>query len=1529
MAGRVNTRFVASLSVGLLLAFGVVAVSAYYLLVNSATDLAKAGDRLAAKGEYAKAIEFYSKAVNKEQTNTVNLNKWRDALRQLAPELQVTYQDYFRQYMLATRQLARVQRENIELQKENLEIQREMLPVNFSRSEHDRFVSECDAMIALHAGEGGKADALRRFRGEAKYELYRFVPDAKNELALEAEADLIAAIAADPSDVDAAQSLQNLYLIMALRAEGRAATEEAQALRDKADAALSSFIEKNPDDPYMMLVSMQRDLGKFQQAIAQDVQRGKVDVNERVRTMQADMMPRLDAAARALATCDPARIKPRTIDSMRYMESLLDPQSRSKRAEAACLRALEQRPGDALMLATYSDIFASRDDYLGANAQLQKLVDLKIPTTSLDGVRLFGMRTNAQFLQALFQAKAWHYVTDEDKPKVLAAAREYRAKLGAVMAPDMPQLMFVDAQLAFAEGDLSRANRLLDQYLKAVGNRPNGEALMLAAQVADRLNQPGLAKQRLEQLLALNPGRPQTLVMLAEIETKLQNLTRAREIYDQLLAVAPDNMELKNRRDLIGVVEGSKPTGGVVDPVVADLVTAQEMLVPPPGKPARPEELIPYLEKAVVRHNYDWRLVQPLGNAYRRANQPEKAVALANKAVELHPDVKQARQYQIAVTRPDSAESQIAIIELDTEAPEIERKLGAYQIYRRYNMPKEAAEALAQAAAINADDQRVVEFQFLDAIDAKNLPAAKALAERAAKANMDEADGLTFRARVLAAEGNFKDAVSAMEQAVAKGGALPEAWRLKGRMEMLVGRSAEAVESFRRAVALRPNDVASINDVLSALIGMGRQEEALTFARASEKFGRDDPAFIASWLGLEAAVGNKSVARERRETMSKNSPNDRTNLVALAAIYIGERDWAKARPMIDRARALGEGYDILALDAAWNWEQGERQKARDIFEKHIAGIEPAKMSITPHIAYAQFLVQRQDFEGALAELEKARAYQSSQNAEADKVIADVLMRVMSYDKATEVCRRIVNAGADTQDHLYRKRLAECLMKLDNFADAKKEIDEIVKKGDPDAVTLLLLADCSGGLKDTRAQREILDRAVARFPGEAMVFLKRGQTMMSDPKTARDAISDFGRALSIRPDMWQAMRMRAFAYITLGQLDEAVKDLGGAVKIAPYNDELLYGLVADLLRMGRTGDALDIASRAIASRPRDLEAMNTLGRLFARADAHQQASRFFRDAFEIDGNDRNTQFYLDTLLAINPPDLLEAKRVLNKVGSQRISANPGLLMALSKVFMKEAKVPQAEAAARDALKLLQVDQPAIMLAWFNDLRKLINDKNQTLRYLEDTGRVAQAAAAQEWIEYFRTALNLEDASTRNATIAPARDFLGRVKDPSIRQLTFRGLGSALVEAGEHGDAAKLYRDGLGQFPDDVEMNNNLAYILAVYLDQPAEALPMAQKAVELQPAVADLQDTLGAVLYRTKDCAGAVAAFRRAVLLSSSPEQAVRYNAHLAEALLCAGQREEARLALVEARKTIEANPSAVSDKAKSELESIRKTIEGS
>ena len=240
MAGKVNKNFIITLVAGLAGVFVLMALAYVFLLKNSAADLALEGDRRMTQGQYDKAQEYFSKAVNKEQTNADYLVKWRESLLKLAPENVVTYRDMVERWRLATRQLAKISKKDVAPKREYLDWLREdMTGMEFSRQAHESLIGETTSLLTLHKGDpaGGEWETLRRFRGLAKMEVFAFVEDSRPEVAAEAQDDLLAAMGADPADTESAVVLRSLHLVQASRAQKRSQLDEEKALLEKASRA--------------------------------------------------------------------------------------------------------------------------------------------------------------------------------------------------------------------------------------------------------------------------------------------------------------------------------------------------------------------------------------------------------------------------------------------------------------------------------------------------------------------------------------------------------------------------------------------------------------------------------------------------------------------------------------------------------------------------------------------------------------------------------------------------------------------------------------------------------------------------------------------------------------------------------------------------------------------------------------------------------------------------------------------------------------------------------------------------------------------------------------------------------------------------------------------------------------------------------------------------------------------------------------------------------------------------------------------
>src|SRR5262249_34252978 len=121
----------------------------------------------------------------------------------------------------------------------------------------------------------------------------------------------------------------------------------------------------------------------------------------------------------------------------------------------------------------------------------------------------------------------------------------------------------------------------------------------------------------------------------------------------------------------------------------------------------------------------------------------------------------------------------------------------------------------------------------------------------------------------------------------------------------------------------------------------------------------------------------------------------------------------------------------------------------------------------------------------------------------------------------------------------------------------------------------------------RESSEALDRAVTKFPQEALPYLRRARAAMGDPARAGDVLADLNTAIKLNPAVLQALRMRAQVSMRNARYEEAIKDLQAAVDAAPILDELRWELVSLLLNQNREADAVAATDAGARVHPSDL------------------------------------------------------------------------------------------------------------------------------------------------------------------------------------------------------------------------------------------------------------------------------------------------------------------------------------------------------
>ncbi len=1525
MASRVNTKFVVGLSVGLILIFAAVAGTAYTLVVKSADDLVKAGDKALAEGRVGEAVTQYSKAVNKEQNNPEYLRKWIEAMGKDTPDSEVKYVDRYRFWQQARRQLAVVQRDNVSAQRDHLDLAYRTLLLSpvYRQDNWSQVLDDANLLLGYHEIAPAQGwEQLRRYRGFITTRMYLESTRPEGKQLESAVADLEAALKFDPKDEEVAATLIDLFIRQAQRARERDRLEEASQHEAKADAIQNAFLASSPDAPRMLLIQIQRDLISVRARIqakgaAADVQKETQDYINRSAPIFARAFDKAKQGTHPLSDG--------LLGQFRVVENLIQPQNRSRQTEELIRMGLRAEPDNAQLLFALANMLSDRGDYANAMEQLEAVDKLPVKPVSMEGVQQLELKKVALGLQALWQVRVWQPMADgPERVAALDKAQALRKRLADSVAADDLTLTLVDAQLAFISNtpDGNRnASRLLATYNKATETRPNADALFMTAQIAVRNNEPGNARENLERVIQLQPNNLTAILFLAEVEARLQNMDRSTALYRQVLELDPSNEVAKRAVEVTSNLANPAASN---DPVLRLLSRVDEMGKLPPS-PENQAAMVKIIKDALAKDPADARLHRALVAVHVRGNEREAAKTALTAALERFPENRDFQLLKSQLDAPDDIAFRLQTIDAAENMDAIEKELNKFNVLRTAGRADQAKAALDKAAAINADDRRVVEVLFMNALEANDLATARTLVDKAVRGNFDNVNGDTFRARMLAGEGKAREAAAILQPIISRGGAQPELYRLQGRVLMLDNRPGDAANALREALRLRPNDAAAATDLLRALIAAGQQQQALLAAREFEKFANNDIDFFNIWMSLEAQLGDRADAKMRRTRVAVALPDERGNRMALAQLHIDDGEFDQARAIIESLRKTGDSLDLVVMDAQMRSTRGTMADAVKVFDE-FAALPQNQTSTDAMIAKARFLAGRNDAAGAVAALESVRAKQNTDVMEIDRALSDLYIGAGMQSEAIAPTRAVVDAGKDNDTRSMQKRLVELLTQTGKHAEADAEYTKLTSGREPDALSLLLLAQLRGAQGNTQAQEEALNLAVQRFPTVPTVFMSRASFILqSKPKeSVNDAIADLDRAIALAPDNTTFLRRRADAHRTAGNEDKVIADLRACLRINPGDSQLMFGLMDSLWRDGKEQLAQEVAADVIQRRDRDWQFLVQVGNFYrSRTPAREDLARSMHaQAYELNKTDFTVQTYLDSLLAGSIPNVETANRVLTEMGD-RARTNPGFQMAAAKVRILQGRTAEGRRAALDLLRTLDVNRPEIMSSWYRDMNSVEKNKADLQSFLQAT---AQQGIAPDWMIFFRSMSMIEDATKRSEGTRALEAAIGSFRTPALQLLAYKTLGNTYYQLLDYPAAARVWTEGANKFTTDAELANNAAFILTKHLKKPQDALPLAQRAVQINPDVPDFLDTLGVTLLETGNPTEGVKHLQKAYDIS--PNSATKFTAgvHLVRGLKESGQLPAAKTLATDLQVTVDANPNFFSPELVGELQELRDAL---
>ena len=793
-------------------------------------------------------------------------------------------------------------------------------------------------------------------------------------------------------------------------------------------------------------------------------------------------------------------------------------------------------------------------------------------------------------------------------------------------------------QLARGESDalatLGSALRMTEGAKSSAEQYERLRTLDLLVRANRQLNQVGSVTRYLEEMARLRPGAAQVQAQLAEALLAQGERDRAKPIIDLLLKAQPDNavyQQLAARATPAAEQEASYAGLPEADPAQrrAKLVAANRL--------NKRDEVIRLARAVLADSPDDTQIALGLAQALHAAGQDDEAVALLEKL----PESVAAAPILLAEIRGGTDEAIAAM-------PDGVNKLVLQaQVAAGRGDAAGALDKLKAARALEPGNARVANALF-DAYVAQNdLPAATALAGQLKEDNGDGMNGRAYDLRLALARGETERSVREAGALASDFPQLAEAQGLQGATLVRAGRPADAVDSYRRALDLAPNNGGLLGGMVNALNAAGRGRDVKPYLDAAVRAEPNNRGYRNALAAYELQYGDAQTVLNRLRDAVDAAPDSADARLSLGQALLGA---GVARRQADAPDGGPESQKLLA-QAVDAYQAGLQKFPQD--GRFLQGMVTAATrgggklpeTVAPAVDRAM------SAGGADATLASDPPTAAS--------AAEFYVARGEPAKAEDVLRRAVAATGSDQP---RERKAGLLLALSETLARQGRVD--------DAVSVL------NGYEDLDPVRErqvnLLATRAANNPADAAAY----DTL----RKISDAPLEAGK---LTPGAINAI---AFAELQRGDLGRAESLLGRSAAERPGDARTLFfqGAVEARKPGGSLARAAELLDAARAQNPQDRDVLRELARVQRRTGQADEAAATLARLSDVQPKDVQTRLdLLSLLMTANPPRVAEAGRVLREADAAGIGQDPRLLLARSRVELSRNRVDDALATAAQA------------------------------------------------------------------------------------------------------------------------------------------------------------------------------------------------------------------------------------------------------
>ena len=749
-------------------------------------------------------------------------------------------------------------------------------------------------------------------------------------------------------------------------------------------------------------------------------------------------------------------------------------------------------------------------------------------------------------------------------------------------------------------------------------------------------------------------------------------------------------------------------------------------------------------------------------------------------------------------------------------------------------------------------------------------------------------------------------ALTIAEKMVEQNAISDSAWRALGRVLVDMEQLEEAKAAYAEAYRISPDNKENIRRYVGVLFqDPEEQQRLLRILRLAHEKYPSDQQFTSGWLEAEEKVGDRWKVIVFRQNRLVLNPEDRNNALELALSLTNTepsrellrdlsgkevysvRIWEQMAPPIQLqalrdarknwdeliAQILDKAFEEVdpnirtaALHATVHRNLGQLERSSEIWDKFIKAYEGQKKYTTAVIAAADFLYKSGRGRQAFELLDNARGAQSD-TYEIDATLGTLQFFVGNFAEAAILLRNPVEA---TSDPIMQSRLIESLALDGQFEAAEEALVGYSSTNAAYAATMLkalisrvkseqLLAqgEIEMGKIALRQYRDALRGAIMVDPNVSTPYIRLCRSLLNEYQLTQDkallieALAVVEEASVSGNQTEQFAVVRADVLQADGQLTRSIDRLTRFLAEEPESSLARRRLIEAYLDTDSIDRALAVAQAGVNSEPSSSVWHKQLGDLHIRAN---------NDVY------KGVQSYLQ---AIQREPSVELLRIIDQVtrtnqplpDQELIALAQGALSKLDPIAgAVEAKALMNLGRKRDALLAMERSwkvfehaiakgwfSPDANAAWFIDLADLFQDDPAEGEKFVNAlvgGELSSHQLAGLAIYY--ESLGGEHINKALALLDKGLSLGDGEQNTRLRLLMMRG--ALLVEAGRLDESEKAFRL-LAKEANSPLVQNNLAYVVGVYLNRPEEGLKIAKEAAKIAPRNGSIVDTVATMYER--------------------------------------------------------------------------------